>query len=207
MNLPLGTPRFCRKVSLFWTSASLVAIIGLLTPARADVTASVDKGQSASEHKAAAPAGTSGKTSGRTSTTDSVTGNIFYTITVRNLAATAAKDVTIEYHIFNKTTSGRSNGPSTVKVDDITASSTIDLDPNANKTIETTDIPKGSTNSVTSGNTSKKGVSSPGFTSSTTTSVMGWVVYIKKGDKVYHTITSTDTVLDEVDKIKKASSG
>jgi len=204
MNLPLRTPLRHRKSLLFWASASLAAVAGLLPRVRADVTASVDKGQSATQHKTVAPAG-GAKNSGRTSTTDSVSGNVFYTITVRNLSAGPAQGVTVEYHIFNKTTTSSSRAPSSVSVDDITASSTLDLDPNGIKTIETTDIPKGSKNTVTSGNTSKKGVSTPGFTSSTNTSVMGWVVYIKKGDKVIHAITSTDTVLDDVEKIKKSS--
>jgi hypothetical protein len=196
------------KTTLLRTSFFLAALIGLLTPiySRADVIVTVDKGQSASQHKASAPSGGnsgSGGGGGRTSTTDTVSGSIFFTITVRNLAASPAKGVTIEYHVFNKTLTSGSNTPATVTLADITASSTIDLDGNAIKVIETTDIPKSSSNTVTSGNTSKKGVSSPGFTSSTITSALGWVVYVKKGDRVIHTFTSSDTVLDEVAKINK----
>jgi hypothetical protein len=179
-----------------------MAAIGLLAPAqaKADVTASVDTGQDSTQHKTSAHAN-----GGRTSTTDSISSSVFYTITVRNLNNKPAQGVTLEYHFYNKKTVTNKAG-TTITLDDITDSSTFDLDGNAVKTIETTDIPQTTKNIATSGNTSKTGVSSPGFTKTTITAVMGWVLYIKKGDLIVHTITSTPTVLDEIAQIQNKNS-
>jgi len=224
MTISLLTPRSSLKITRRWVNFSLAAAIGLLTPAlaHADVSVSVDKGQESSQHKvsgAGAPdssngGGGGGKShggyggGGSKSTTDETTGSVFYTVTVRNLANAAAKGVTLEYHIFNKTSNTATGQPTTISVDDLTATSTFDLDPNAKKDIETTDIPKKSTHTVTPGSTDKKsGKVTPGTQSSTSTSVMGWVVYIKHNDKLVHTYMSTDTILEEVAKINKGSSG
>jgi hypothetical protein len=220
MNLSLPTPRSNIKSTLL--SASLMAaVIGLFAPAvvRADVIASVDKGQS-SENKATAPAAANGSGSGGgkkgggapKAKVDSYSGSIYYTITVRNLLAQPAK-ATIEYHIYNKTTTSSPSGGSS-SVEDITATSTLDLAGNEVKTIQTSDIPKGSTTttSASSGGGGKKGGSSGGSGSSggqtsTNTSVMGWVVYVKAGDKVIHIVKSTDSVLEDVAKIQGKSGG
>jgi len=207
MTISLLTPGYYRAVFLRRASCFMIAIAGLCSIARADVTATVDKGQSSTMHKATDPTMKNGKEVGGATSTDTVSGSLFYTITVRNLAEAPVKGVTIEYHFFNKTLTTASNAPSTVSLDDITSSSTIDLDANGRKTIESLDIPKNITNSSKAANTSKKGVSTPGYSSSSVTSVMGWVVYIKKGDKVVHTITSSDNVLDDVAKIRKSSGG
>jgi len=205
MNISLLIPNSPRKIFLRLASCCLIAVAGLSAVARADVTATVDKGQSSSAHKTTDPTLKNGKQVGGATSTDTITGSVFYTITVRNLADTPVKGVTIEYHIFNRTLTTSSNSPAVVTLADITNSSTIDLDPNGRKTIETSDIPKSVSNSNKAPNTSKKGVSTPGTSSSTVTSVMGWVVYIKKSDKTIHTIPSSDTILDEVDRVKKAS--
>jgi len=204
MTISPFTPNTHRKVFLRWVSVFMFAVVGLFAPVRADVTATVDQGQSSTQHKQTDPAMKNGKQTGGATTTDTITGNVFYTITVRNLSDAPAHGVTLEYHFFNKTLTTSSDAPSTVSLDDITNSSTFDLGPDAIKSIESSDIPKSTINSTKAANVSKKGVGTPGHTSSTITSVMGWVVYIKKGDRVVHTITSSDTVLDEVAKIKQS---
>jgi hypothetical protein len=207
MSISQSTLNTHRKVFLRWANVFFVAGVGLFSIARADVTATVDEGQSTSQHKQTDPAMSNGKQKGGATSTDTITGSVFYTITVRNLSAGPAYGVTLEYHFFNKTLTTDSTAPSTVSLDDITSSSTFDLAPNAVKTIESSDIPKSINNSSTAANTSKKGVSTPSHSSSTITSVMGWVVYIKKGDRVVHTITSNDSILDDVARIRKANGG
>ena len=195
------------KTALICAGFFLVAAAGFLNPsvARADVAVSVDKGQSSSQHKdsQSAGAGNNGsKSNGAYS--DSVSGSIFYTLTVRNLSAAPAKGVTVEYHIFNKTTATSSSSPVNITLHDITGTSTFDLDGNGVKMIETSDVPKNSTNASTPSSYDKKtGVTTPGTYSSSNTSVMGWVVYVKKGDRVVHTFTSGYNILDDVAKINK----
>jgi len=221
MTISLLNPCSSYKTTRLWVYFSLVAAFGLLAPAmvRADVTASVDKGQATTQHKATgagAPQGPPGSgggyggkgSKGGGSMTDTTTGSVFYTITVRNMAAAPVSGVTVEYHFFNKSTSSGSGTPTSISVNDITASSTIDLDANGKKDIETSDIPKNSKHSSTPGSQDKKsGKVIPPTQTNETTSVMGWVVYLKKGDKVVHTYTSTDTILDEVAKINRGGSG
>ena len=36
---------------------------------------------------------------------------------------------------------------------------------------------------------------------------MGWVIYIKKGDRVVHTYTSDESILDAVAQIKAKNGG
>jgi hypothetical protein len=228
MTIPLLIPRSPFKCALYGATLTLATTIGLLAPTqvRADVVVTVDKGQSTSQHKVTAPTpsnggnggggngGGGGGKGGSNTKTDAISGSVFYTLTVRNLAASAASGVTIEYHIYNRTTTSSSTGPSSVSLDDITDSVTLDLAGNAVKTIESKDVAKGSTHSTSGGSSGGggggkkggggKGNSGPPQTSSSNTSVMGWVVYVKKGDKVIHTITSTDTILDEVAKINKS---
>jgi len=191
------------KTAFVRAGLPLLAALSLLVPAvvRGDVTVSVDKGQSTSQRKAD-PATTGGSKNG--SINDGVSGSIIYTLTVRNLSDGPVKGVTVEYHFFNKTTSTSSGNPATITLDDITSTSTIDLDGNGVKAIPTSAIPKSTTNNSTPSSYNKKtGVTTPGTYSSINTSVLGWVVYVKKGDKVVHRYTSSDTVLDEVAKINK----
>ena len=222
MTITLHNPCLRLRTSLLRAGLILVSAVGLLAPslARADVTLSVDKGQNSSQHKVDSTAansgdsggggGKKGKGGGGTSTTDTVTGSIFYTITVRNLLPNTASGVTVEYHFYNKTTTSGS-GSSTATVDDITNSQTFDLPGSGTKIIESSDIPTGSTNSASSGGGGgkKKGGGGGGTASSsfTVTDVMGWVIYIKKGDRVVHTYTSDESILDAVAQIKAKNGG
>lgn len=216
MTTTLLNPLLRFKPSLLRTGVLFASIAGLLAPSlvRADVTVSVDKGQSSTARKAAPAAAPSGGSGGgyggkgkSSSKTESASGSTFYTITVTNMAANPASGVTLEYHIFNKTTVTGGPGPSTTSLDDITNSTTFDLAPNAKNVIETNDIPY-STTTVTSGGGGggggKKsgGAAAPATQTSTVTSVLGWVVYVKKGDKIIHTYPSSDSIMDKVAQLK-----
>jgi len=208
-----------KKPSLLQTGIFLASLAGLLAPSltRADVTVSVDKGQNASQHKVSAPAAPpsgggggygGGKGGGGSKTvTDTVSGSIFYTIAVRNISPNPVSGVTIEYHVYNKTTTSGGGVAPTITIDDITGTSTIDLPGNGTKPIETSDITTGSSNTLSQGSKGKKGGGSTASASSTVTGVMGWVIYIKKGDKIIHTVTSDDSIIDKVAQWKAKGGG
>jgi len=145
---------------------------------------------------------------------------LIYTISLRNLSSFPANGLTLEYHFYNKTTANNA-GVSTITVEDVTNTQTLDLPVNGKMDVKTTPInhdvkqtysqSTGTSGGTNSAGTKKKGGSmtlSSGQTDVTTTRVMGYVIVLKSGSTIVKTLLSSDDIVDQVRTIQaKMASG
>jgi len=140
----------------------------------------------------------------------SASSNVTYTITVRNTGKIPAKNLVVEYHFYNKTTT-TDNGKSTYSVEDITSTENVDVDPAKTKDIETQAITHASSMSSSSGNSNNSGgggrrnvgaTQSSGGGSSSTTALLGWHVEVRFNDKIIRQVNQPDNLQDLLKQYK-----
>jgi hypothetical protein len=116
-----------------------------------------------------------------------------YTITVRNTAKIAAKGVTVEYHIYNRTNT-TTNGKIDSTVEDITNSASVDIDPGKFKEISSSPVRFYDSQAM-------PGAGKAGARNFTTTAVMGWRVNILLGGKIVAHKESSDNLAEQLKKM------
>jgi len=138
---------------------------------------------------------------------------LVYTISLRNLSSFPANNLTLEYHFYNKTTANNA-GVTTITVQDVTSSQSLDLPVNGKSDIQTIPIShdvKQTYAQSTSGGTNTAGTKkkggggttlSSGQTDITTTRVMGYVIIVRSGSTIVKTLLSDEDIVDQVRTIQ-----
>lgn len=130
-------------------------------------------------------------------------GDLTYIITVRNNGRTAAKNVQVEYHFYNRTVvtdNGLSEAPT---ITDISGTENVDIDPGKMKDIQTQSIPHENTQNQNAGTSSGGGRTrtvTSGTYSSSVTSLLGWHIEVKYNDKIIQKRDEPDNLQDLLKK-------
>jgi len=131
-----------------------------------------------------------------------------YTITLKNRAKIAAKNLAVEYHFYNVKVDTQ-NGSTTRTVNDITSTENVDIAAGKSAEVSSQPIPHVTKTSVSTGPTPgasfgrTKGISTASNQSSSYTNVLGWHVEVRLGDTV---ISQKDEPYDlkaQLDQINK----
>ncbi len=154
--------------------------------------------------------GSNGKVASAGNQNTDLQSQLTYTITVTNSAKVPAKGLTVEYHFFNKTVN-TNNGNSSYSLDDITSTESVDVAPGKTATVVSLPIPQNATTTVSggggaskSGGKGGKGVSASPTQSSSITTLLGYRVEVRFGDKLILAKSSDPMDLQQkVDQLNK----